>query len=102
MERDERLDVTSGIGRIVLETLFDRQRFEKTFRCCRISQSRADHLRMGFTSGTLHTPLPALIQETNAQPDVDLHLLFLELTGHTVLDDDIGRVLRIASQRLVA
>lgn len=45
------------------------------------------------TTTAFHTALPPLVEQSDTKPHVDLHLLFLELTSHTVLNNDIRRVL---------
>jgi hypothetical protein len=37
--------------------------------------------------------MPYLIQKADAKSNIDLHLLFLQLAGHAILDNDICRVL---------
>ena len=46
------------------------------------------------TSIAFHFGLRSLIEHSDPQPDIHLHLLLLQLAGHSVLHDDVRRVLR--------
>ena len=46
-----------------------------------------------LTSFGLHlSRLETLVKHTNTQPDIDTHLLFIDLACKTILDEDVGGV----------
>ena len=42
-----------------------------------------------LTSSPLQTTFRSLVQKSDTQPYIDLHLLFLEVTCHPVLNNDV-------------
>ena len=75
MELYERRYVLRALGRIVLDTLLDRQAFQQLPR-----------------PTTFHPRTRALVKQANPKTHVNLHLLLLESASRPVLHDDIARV----------
>ena len=56
-------------------------------------QQKQTRVQVRLTLVLFHAPtLEALVQQTNAQTDVNAHALFVDLPCKAVLDKDVGRI----------
>jgi hypothetical protein len=51
------------------------------------------------TSSALHPARGALVQQPDPKTDVHLHLFLLQLPRHTILHDDVRRILHEATRK---